>query len=632
MCGIIGFNWNDDNLLNRILKKIEHRGPDDFGKYTDKNISLGHRRLSILDLSKSGKQPMTNEDGTIFIIFNGEIYNYKGLKDDLIKKGHRFNSNTDTEVLIHLYEESKDYESMLSKLIGMFAFCIYDTKKKLLFLARDRVGIKPLYYYKDNSKFIFCSEIKGILEDKEIRREVNLNGLSSLLSFRANVNEETCFSNIFKIPPGNYILYNLKDKSLIKKTYWKIKYSNKIKNESYIKDKLQELLNDSVRLRLQSDVPYGAYLSGGIDSGSIVSIMKKFCNEPIETFSVGFNNREFDELEKAKIISEHYKTNHHELIVDDSSIKHLPDIIYQQDEPMSDPTSIPIYLLSKFTKKYSTVILTGEGADEVFAGYPQYKFMKLHKYLIRNQPNFIRKNSVKLFSSLPNQLKNNLFEYTTELGKKGFERLNNFINSNNTTYQYLNQISIFNEEEKAKLLNEYKENYYKKYNYYFKNNDLTNNCLNFDFNTTMVDDLLMKVDKNTMAFSIEGRVPFLDHRIVELASSIPSNLKLKNFTKDKYILREIMKNKIPNSTRLRKKKHFFVPINTWFKNELLEIKNDLLSKKFIEEQGIFNFKFINNINNNFNKSRLYYSRQLWTLLTFQIWYKQYIKNEKVKIT
>lgn len=630
MCGIIGFNYEDKVFLKKALKEIRHRGPDYSGTFSDKNVSFGHARLSIIDLSKSGNQPMSNENRTIWVIFNGEIYNFKELKNNL-KNQHDFKSNTDTEILIHLYEE--EGINMLSKLQGMFAFCIYDSKKKILFLARDRVGIKPIYYYNVNKKFIFCSEIKGILQNLEIKKQVNFNALSSFLTFRTNTQEETLFNNIKKLKQGNFLIYNLQNNKIKIQKYWDFYPNPKNQNLNYFSSKLRELLEDSVRARLMSDVPYGMFLSGGVDSGIIACLMKKYSSNQIKTFSVGFGDNEYTETKEARFLAEKLNTDHHELLINESSVKHLPKIIYQADEPISDPTVIPTYLLSKYTKKYCTVILNGEGSDELFAGYPQYKFMKINNLLIKNFPKPIKKQIPRILEKIPQNILNKGFKFASSLGEKGIERFSNFINSNMPSQQYLNQISIFNEQEQSELLNK-KINLYKKYNHYFKDSNSKNiitACQKLDFKEPMVEGLLMKVDKNTMAFSIEGRVPFLDHRIVELAWKIPSNLKLKLIIKDKKILRESVKNLIPKQTRKRKKRHFFVPINNWFKDELSSLKKELLDEKYIYKQKIFNHTYIKKIDKEFSKSRLFYSRQLWSLIVFQIWYKQYIENEKIKI-
>lgn len=628
MCGIIGFNFEDKKFLKSALKEIKHRGPDSSGTFTDKGVSLGHNRLSILDLSVAGKQPMSNEDRTIWVIFNGEIYNHAELKKSL-KKRHNFKSNTDTEILLHLYEEQGI--DMLKRLQGMFAFCIYDSNNKILFIARDRAGIKPLYYYDKQGEFIFCSEIKGILKYSNISKKLNKNALESYLTFRANTNDETFFSDIFKLKPGHYIIYSLKHSQRQIKKYWDVKYSPTNKSEKYYSEKLLNLLDESVKPRLICDVPYGIYLSGGVDSGTILSLMKKNTSERVNSFSVGFEQEEHTETNEAKFLADKIGSNHHELLIKQNSIKKLPEIIHHLDEPMCDPTSIPIYFLSEYAKRYCKVILTGEGADELFAGYPQYKFMKMHHSFISKIPMFMRKPIPKIIKNIPKQILDKGFKFASSLGEKGIERGALFLNSNHPSEQYLNQVAIFNQQEQTGLLNK-KINLYSKYNHYFnKNIPIVESCMNLDFKEPMVEDLLMKVDKNTMAHSIEARVPFLDHRIIEFSKKIPTNLKLKGLKKDKYILRKSVNKLIPEKTKKRKKKHFFVPIDNWFNDELSSLKKELLSREHLSKQGIFNYNYIEKINKGFSKSKLFYSRQLWALLTFQIWYNEHFLNKKIKI-
>ncbi|MBS3072819.1 asparagine synthase (glutamine-hydrolyzing) [Candidatus Pacearchaeota archaeon] len=629
MCGITGFNWDDSVLLKKILKKINHRGPDGFGTFLDGKVSLGHKRLSILDLSSNGKQPMSNEDGTIWITFNGEIYNFLELKKNLLEKGHVFKSESDTEVIIHLYEE--EGVNCIKKLNGMFAFCIYDLKSKKLFLARDRFGIKPLYYSLKNKNFIFCSEIKGILESPLFFKQIDLSPLNYFLSFRANTSENSFFSEIKKLLPGNYLIFDLISKKIIlKKNYWALSFSQENLSFSYFSSKLKEDLERSVRQQMVSDVPYGAFLSGGVDSGTIVSLMSQFSEKPVETFSVGFNNS-YDELNEAKYLSEKFGTNHHELIINQNSIKSLPEIIYHLDEPMSDPTSIPTFLLSRYTKKFVTVVLTGEGSDEIFGGYPQYKFMKMrNNLLIKNIKHFANPIS-SISKKIPPNLLNFGFRFASELGEKGIDRFNQFLSSDKLSNQYLNLVSLFNEEEKKELLNFKPLNLYEKFEKDFNKKSILNHCMAFDFNGSMVEDLLMKLDKNAMAFSLEGRVPFLDNNLVALMSRAPERFKLKGFNKDKFILRNSFPNLVPKPTANRKKKHFFVPINDWLESELSGLRKDLFSEKYLKSQGIFNPNYFDKILKGFKNSRLFYSRQLWSLLTFQIWYKQFIENEKIKI-
>lgn len=630
MCGIVGFNWDERPLLKDMCFSLEHRGPDDFGYYVDKGISIGHRRLSIIDLSKAGNQPLCNENKTLWIVYNGEIYNFKKIRTHLETAGHNFISNTDTEVVLHAYEEYGT--DCLNLFNGMFAFAIYDSEKKKLFLARDRIGIKPLYFFLKEGKFAFASELKALFVKGVLKKEFNMGPLSSFLTFRANTTEQSFFKNVNKLKSGHYLTFDLKTRELQIEKYWDFSYKPEYKKERYFSQKLLELLEDSVKSRLMSDVPYGAYLSGGVDSGTIVSLMSQFCSNPVNTFSVGFEEEDHCETKEARFLSENLNTNHHELLIGQSSIKHLPEILYHADEPMADPTSIPIYLLSEYAKKRCTVILTGEGSDEIFAGYPQYKFMKINQFFLKKLPIPIKDIGVSSLKIIPGKILDKYFKFASSLGEEGITRFSNFIKSNSLPEQYLNLIAIFNEKEQSELLdNEIK--LFKKYVSFFKEGSsrFLDGCQMIDFKESMVDDLLMKVDKNTMAFSVEGRVPFLDHRIVELSSKLPNTYRLNGFNHDKYILRKTVKNLIPKQTRFRKKKHFFVPIDNWFKDELSSLKENLLSETYIRNQKIFDYTYIKKINSNFNKSKLFYSRQLWSLLTFQIWYKQFIEDEKVRI-
>ncbi len=630
MCGILGFNWEDSLLLKKGLLAIEHRGPDANGTFLDKGVSLGHRRLSIIDLSQAGKQPMSNEDGTIWIVFNGEIYNFEKLKHQL-KQKHNFKSKTDTELLIHLYEEKGI--KMVSELEGMFAFCIYDSKKKKFFLARDKSGIKPLYYYSNNKKFIFCSEIKGILEYKEIKKEINLNPLSSYLIFRANTTSQTFFQNIAKLPAGNTLTYDLRTQNIEINSYWDyLPILSNISFKEAVKE-VRNLLEDSVKGQLMSDVPHGMYLSGGVDSGTIATLVKKHSTQPLRSFSVGFAEEEHSETKEAKFLADHIGSEHRELILDSSAVKSIPEIVYQGDEPMSDPTALPIYLLSKMAKKHCTVILTGEGADELFGGYPQYRFMKLHQTLLKPLPNFIRKAGIDFVKSFPSSVLNKGFSFAASLGEKGKERFSKFANADSFAEKYLQQVAIINQEEQKILLGSGQEIYRSYQKKYFSNTtskNLTACCQRLDFKESMVDDLLMKLDKNTMAFSIEGRVPFLDGRIMNLSAKLPEDFKMST-KQNKLVLRAAVKDLLPTQTSQRKKKHFFVPIDNWLKNEFSDLKESLFSKSFLDKQGIFKATEIEKMIAGMKDSRLFYARQLWSLLVFQIWYKQYIQNEKIKL-
>lgn len=628
MCGIIGFNWEDKNLLRKGLSKIKHRGPDSEGKFFDKSLSLGHRRLSILDLSRSGKQPMSNKEDSIWITYNGEVYNFPELKEEL--KEYDFKSETDTEVLIYLYQ--KYGVKMLDKLKGIFAFCIYDTKKNILFLARDHVGVKPLYYYNKKGKFMFCSELKGILEYEGIKREINRESLFYFSIFKANISEDAMISEVKKLKPGHFMIYDLKKNKLEVEKYWELKFEQGNEEFSYYSKKLEEEMKKVVDSQMISDVPFGAYLSGGIDSGTVVSLMTMYSDKPINTFTVGFEEEIDGECDAAKELSNNLGTDHHELRIGKKDIKYLPEVVYYGDEPMADATSIPTFLLSKFARKKCKVILTGEGADELFGGYPQYKFMRLNDKLIKKFPKFSRKVGFDVFNKLPDKILDKGFKFSSSLGEKGKERLLKFLLAERLSEKFLNQDTIFNQEE-AETLTSIKKDIYQEIQkkYFLSNVNAIDACQKMEFESVMVDRLLMKVDKNTMAHGVEGRVPFLDQRIIELARRIPEKYRFKNIIKGKYILRQSMKNIVPKNTLQRKKRHFFVPIDRWINQDLKNLQEDLLSEKFIKRQDLFNFEEIKKMFEGIGKSRLYYSRQIWSLINFQIWYKQYIENEKVKI-
>ena len=616
MCGICGFNFDDRGLLKSMMSVIKHRGPDDFGVYIDTKFSLGHRRLSIIDL-KTGKQPIHNETQDIWIIFNGEIYNYKELTKELEKQGHRFYTSSDTEAIIHAYEEYGI--NFVNKLNGCFSLAILDNNKKQLILARDRLGIKPLYYYFDGEKLIFASEIKSILQ-YPIKRELNYKALYYFLSFRCNPLEETIFKGIKKILPGHYLIYRNHHISLYK--YWDLEFKPSYRSEEFYIKKLFNLLLDAVKLRLMAEVPLGVYLSSGIDSGSIVGLISSMTEEPIKTFSVGFGlDENIDELRKAKITAEYFGIEHKEIIVEPDTINLLPKIVWYANEPMSDPTSIPTYLLSEQAKKHVTVVLTGEGADEQFAGYEQYKFMLLYNKYLKFIPFMKRRFLIKL---VPKKLLDLFFKYSSMLGDEGLRRFYEFMTTKDNLDRYLKLITLFSEDEKKQLCKK-TYNLNSELESYFSNNILSS-CLLFDNKITLPANLLMKVDKNTMAHAIEARVPYLDHRVVEFASLIPSKFKIKNGI-EKYIERKALIKLMPKEILKREKDRFFVPIHLWFETELMDISKQMLSEENVKKRNIFNYNYIEKIFKNFKKSKLFYSRQLWSLITFELWYKIYIEEQ-----
>ena len=616
MCGITGiFGEDNKDLIKIMTKSLDHRGPDQEGFYIDENISLGYKRLAIIDLSEKGSQPMFNETKDLVLIFNGEIYNYKEIKKNL--KNHIFQSETDSEVIIHGYEEYK--EKILKYLDGMFAFCLYNKKTKEIFLARDRLGKKPLYYTIINQKLYFSSELKTLLLIPEIIKEINYIAIDEFLTLRHINGPKTIIKNIFKLQPGHYLTYP----NLNIQKYWSINLNiNYNLSKEFYQTKIYNLLKNAVEKRLISDVPLGIFLSGGLDSSIITALTQK---KDIKTYSVHFSHYNNQETKNAKLISELFNTTHKEIAVYPEDIKLLPKIIYHMDEPIADPACIPTYILAKEAKKEITVSLLGEGADEIFGGYEQYKIL-----MLKNKLNFIPFKGIlpKIAKKTPKKILNKIFKYSEGLGEKGIKRFENLLEEKEITKNYLTLISFFDDDEKKSLysqkLTENNQLFTQIQKELTKKEQLNKLMI---FETEMVDCLLMRVDKMTMAHSLEARAPFLDYKLVELAFSIPEKYKIKNLT-SKYILKESVKKILPKQIINTKKQRFFVPIDYWFENELKEIKNNFLKESELSKLKIINQKYLDHINKNFSNSKLYYSRQLWNLINLEFWFKIFYLNEK----
>ncbi|UCD03896.1 MAG: asparagine synthase (glutamine-hydrolyzing) [Candidatus Woesearchaeota archaeon] len=631
MCGICGFNFRDKGLLKKMSKATVHRGPDDYGEYGDRFVSIGQNRLSIIDLKK-GLYPMHNEKDSLQLIYNGEIYNFKEIREELENKGHKFYSNCDGEVIVHSYEEYG--VDCLKKFNGMFAICIYDTAKRQLFLARDRIGIKPLYYYIKAGVFIFCSEIKGILEHP-IEREINKPVLDKFIAMRYIPGNETIFKNIFSFPPAHYGIFDLKKKELIIKEYWDIEEASVESDEDFFIEELRSLLKDSIKKRLISDVPLGVYLSGGIDSSAVVGLLASIKKEeddssPIKTFSVGFKYGEgyVNELDKAKIVSESYNTEHKEFVIDPDISKILPDLIKHFDQPFADPAAIPVYELSREATKHVTVVLTGDGGDELFAGYDQYKFLMMKKKL--DKIPLMRKVFPLAVEKTPKKILDKVYKYASNMGEEGRNRITSFMKTDDDLEAYYKLISIFYEKEREGLYSE-KLKVGNICNGMYETFDKFDNLLNkycyLDVKFLLPDCYLPKTDRTTMAHSIEGRVPLLDHRIAELAFRIPTNLKLHKGT-TKYILKKAANKYIPKELLNLKKQTFHVPIGYWIEKELKEQFEQILSKEELKKHGFFNHDYIQKIFDKYKRSKLVYARQLWNLVNFQLWYNIYIDKKK----
>ena len=620
MCGIFGFNFIDKKLGKLMRESLKHRGPNHSHIFEEDNLTLGYTRLSIIDL-ESGNQPIYNEDKSILVFCNGEIYNYVELRQELENKGHKFLTNCDTEVIVHAYEEYGN--KCVNYFNGMFAFCIYDLSNKSLFIARDRLGIKPLFYYFDSNTFVFASELKAILNYDEIKKKINKESLSNYLTYRYTVGDKTIIQGIKKLLPGHYIKYS-KNNVEVKK-YWDLDFHTKGITLGQASNKFRRLFDSSVKYRLNSDVPVGALLSGGLDSSSIVALMSKYSNEPVNTYTLGFDESKDNEFRYAKIIADKFGTNHKEILIDSSYMKHFPKIVYYLDEPIADPTSIPNYILAKHASKKVKVLLNGEGADELFMGYEQYKYMKYINYY-NKFPKIIKKLATGAVSFLPKE--------------PFFYKFKEFINpESDITKSYKALVSIFGDTEKNKVLNESNNktnNYMKRY---FDNDiDFNQKFSYHDVSTFLPDNMLAKFDRTTMAHSVEGRVPFCDHRIAEFASSL--HVKHKFGREDKLVVRKALKGILPKTILERPKKRFFVPTNQWYKKELGEYTKTLLDDKREVVNEFFNEDYISKL---LNKERmlshwmlkadrlrgLYYSRQLWTITNFVQWYDVFVNENQL---
>ena len=620
MCGICGiYNLDgrpvDRNLLARMNSTLAHRGPDDEGYYVDESIGLGHRRLSIIDLN-TGRQPIFNEDGTKVIIFNGEIYNFSDIKKELEKAGHQFRTKTDTEVIVHGYEQWGT--DCVSHLRGMFAFAIWDKRKKSVFLARDRLGKKPLYYFVDGKRLLFASELKAILEDEAVPREINLEGLSDYLSFGYVPAPKTIFKKISKLLPGHILLY--KNSDLLLRKYWDLQFNPKqdVPIGQYC-DAILETLKESVKMRLVSDVPLGAFLSGGIDSSAVVALMASLKKEPVITNSIGFTEKEFNELGYAKETAKVFKTDHREYVVSPDAVEIVRKLSWHFDEPFADSSAIPTYYVSKMTRQSVTVALSGDGGDENFGGYRRYYFDRLENEIRNFIPQPIRRyligNIARLYPKadwLPQ-----IFRAKTLLTDV----------SRDPVFGYFNSMSLFRPGMKSKVLCPHVSGVLRDYDsmdvfrtYYDQSDtdDPLSRTQYIDFKTYLVDDILTKVDRASMANSLEVRVPLLDHKFVELVAQIPSNLKLNGRT-SKYIFRKALAGILPDGIMERKKWGFGIPVGKWLRKEIRETAEETLFNQRSEAKDFFNQKYVRWLWKQHLSGMRDFTQPLWSLLMFQLW-------------
>ena len=630
MCGICGIVSKDKQVSQSVIQKMasvmDYRGPDDEGYSFFGNAGLGHRRLSVIDIT-GGHQPMSNEDGTLFLVCNGEIYNFKQLRDLLENKGHRIKTRSDNEVILHLYEEYKT--ECLKYLRGMFAFGIWDNRKKTLFLARDRLGKKPLVYSLYNEDLYFASEIKALLEVNEISREIDHTAIDLYLTYQAIPSPYTVFKKIKKLPPGHFLIWN--NGSIDIRRYWHIDFTKKLKlsDENQYMEAMWEKLKESTKIRMVSDVPLGAFLSGGIDSSTIVGLMSEFSDHPVKTFSVGFEESDFSELQYARVVARRFNTSHNEFIVKPDIISILPKLVWHYNEPFGDSSMVPTYYVARETKKYVTVALNGDGGDENLAGYTRYwQTQVLEKiYNIYKKNPFLRKEILKFFvrqyNRHPSSTFNRIWKWLDDVEKSGFD------------YAYARRLIAFSNDLKNKF---YSEEMKEK----VQNSDclalvrdiwssagdicLLEKMLATDFNLYLPDVLMVKMDIACMANSLEARSPFLDNEFVELVASFPADLKVRRMT-SKYILKRKLKGFLPEEIISRKKMGFGIPVGRWFRKELKQFVNEILLDNASLSRGYFDPQAVMKMVEDHTSGRIDHTSRIWLLIILEMWHKIFVDRK-----
>ena len=635
MCGIAGFidfhKKSTKSNIQSMIEPLNHRGPDGEGVslFKSKNaiIGFGHKRLSIIDLSQTGKQPMALNH--LQIIYNGEVYNYKEIKNELLELGHHFSGESDTEMILHAYAEWGI--KAVERFIGMFAFALYDEKKKEVVFVRDRAGVKPLFYYQKNDLILFSSELKSFHEHPEFKRKLDLNAVAAYMQYGYVPTPHCIFKNCAKIKPGYYLKINLETKSQKEVQYWNVyDFYNKPKlNITFPEAKTQtkELLKSAFNYRMVADVPVGVFLSGGYDSTTVTSLIQADLTSKLKTFTIGVPDIGLNEAPYAREIANHLGTDHTEINCSEGeAIEMIKDLPFFYDEPFADSSAIPTTLVSKEAKKDVTVALSADGGDEIFGGYNRYDYILRYGKTINLIPKSVRKILVRAMKNISSE-KIPILKSKYNFHNR-YERLKTFLDNPNKKEIMLGLSQQFNDEQIKSVMN---------FNFeslptMFQSNELLKDfksplsyMMAIDFQTYMLDDILQKVDRATMTNSLEGREPMLDHRILEFAAQLPDEFKYQNGIK-KRILREITHDFIPKELLDRPKMGFAIPIERWLKNELKGHVEEYLNEDRIKNQGIFNWEFIVKLKIDFNRGRKEYVTKLWYILMFQMWYQRWMEN------
>jgi asparagine synthase (glutamine-hydrolysing) len=639
MCGICGIAFSrqrtsavNEAVLIRMRDVLHHRGPDDAGIFIDGNVGLAHRRLSIVDI-EAGHQPMTNEDGSVQIVFNGEIYNHAEHRPVLRERGHVFATHSDTETIVHLYEE---YGSRcVDHLRGMFTFAIWNRGTRELFLARDRLGVKPLYYvHTDDGSLFFASEIKALLVAGAVRPELNTEALPDYLANRATCSDMTMFAGVRRLPAGHTLRWT--EGKIVIERYWDVQpggaAESSIRTPAEYVDEWRELFRTSVKLRLMADVPLGMFLSGGIDSSAIAAVMSQMVTEPIKTFSVAFNVSGANELDYARLVAQTFHTDHHEVLVEPSDFAAaLPHLIWHEDEPIAHPSSVPLYFVSKLAQQYVKVVLTGEGSDELLAGYYRYRTTLLnlsagsiyHRVTNESTRQLMRRIVSGLApASFRQKLQRTFLWRTPDVDALYFD--------NFAVFEHHMQQELFSQDLWSRVR---QIDPYSGMHHYYDGNpsaSLLQRLLYADLKTYL-HELLMKQDQMSMAASIESRVPFLDHKLVEFSTALPDRLKLRGWT-TKYVLREAMKGLLPEQILRRRKMGFPVPLGRWFRGTLRQLLDEFVVGERTISRGHFQPDFLRRLVQEHVAGTANHTERLWTLVNFEIWQRHFLDGEPLKGT
>lgn len=626
MCGIAGFIdlWDSGEaraveeratILDRMCRIITHRGPDDQGVMLKPGIGLGMRRLSIIDLA-GGHQPISGEDGSVTIVFNGEIYNFRELQPHLESRGHTFKTHSDTEAIVHAYEEVGT--SCLKDLRGMFAFALWDDKARTLFVARDRVGKKPLYYTTTpKGTFVFGSELKAVLQHPDMEREIDLQALDAYVTLGYVPDPLSIFKNVHKLPPGHYLTFT--NGQVEVKQYWDFDFqpAKSVREEDYLEE-LRSLLDESVGLRLISDVPLGAFLSGGIDSSTVVALMARHMNQPVKTFSIGFHEDSYNELEYARLTAKKYGTDHHEFFVTPEICDIVDELAWHFDEPFADSSAIPTYMVSKLAREHVTVVLSGDGGDELFAGYTRY-VVDRGRSAFSLMPGLLRKGLMQPLSShLPHGTLGRNFIHNISL-----DPIDRYLDSV-SVFTRLNKESLYTDGLRKRLGDrDWVTQCFHKLAAKVGTGNSLDRLLYLDSKTYLPGDIMTKVDRMSMAVSLEARAPLLDHKLIDFVTHIPASMKLAG-DETKHILKRAVSDLVPKEILNRPKQGFGVPVQEWINQQLRDRMHEVLSDSRTRQRGYVNPGYLEVLLDEHERGRRDHSVRLWALLMLELWHRQFV--------